>query len=68
MTNGNWVDDGVWPSDTTSGVFHMYGISQVLTVVPEPSSLVLAGTAAIGVSAIVWWRKRGNRRSRARRP
>jgi LPXTG-motif cell wall-anchored protein len=62
VTNGPWVNDVVWPSDTTSGIFHMYGISQVLTVVPEPSSFVLAGTALIGVSAWVWRRKRRDQR------
>ncbi len=62
VTNGAWVNDGVWPSDTNSGVFHMYGISQVLTAVPEPSSLALAGTAVIGVSAFVSCRKRRDQR------
>ncbi len=67
VTNGNWVNDVVWPIDSSSGVFHMYGISQVLTAVPEPSSLALAGTAAIGVSAFVSCRKRTAQRFTARR-
>jgi PEP-CTERM motif len=61
-TDGTWVNNGVWPSDNSFGAFHMYGISQVLTAVPEPSSLALAGTAAIGVSAFVWCRKRRDQR------
>jgi hypothetical protein len=61
-TDGTWVNNGVWPSDNTSGIFHMFGISQPLTAVPEPSSLVLAGTAMLGASAIVWSRKRRDRR------
>jgi hypothetical protein len=62
VTNGNWVNNGVWPTDNASGVFHMFAISQVLTAVPEPSSLALAGTAAIGVGAFVWCRKRRDQR------
>jgi hypothetical protein len=62
VTNGTWVNNGVWPSDNTSGVFHMYGISQVLTAVPEPSSLALAGTAEIGVVAFVSCRRRRDQR------
>jgi hypothetical protein len=61
-TNGTWVNNGVWPFASASGVFHMYGISQVLTAVPEPSSFVLAGTAVIGVGAVVWCRRRRDRR------
>jgi hypothetical protein len=61
-TNGTWVSNGTWPFDTTSGVFHMFGISQVLTVVPEPSSFALAGTALIEVSVSVWCRKRRDQR------
>jgi hypothetical protein len=59
--DGTWISNGTWPIDNSSGVFHVYGISQVLTAVPEPSSLALAGTAAIGVSAFVWCRKRTDR-------
>jgi hypothetical protein len=61
-TDGYWVNNGVWPSNNACGVFHMFGISQVLTAVPEPSSLVLAGTAAIGLSTFVWCRKRREQR------
>ncbi len=52
QTNGTWVNNGVWPSDNSSGVFHMYGISQVLTAVPEPSGIWLAGTGVLGVTPI----------------
>ncbi len=61
-TSGNWVNDGVWPSDTTSGVFHMFGISQPLTAVPEPSSLWMAGQAIFTVAAFGWSRSRRHRR------
>jgi hypothetical protein len=61
-TDGTWISNGSVPSDSFSGVFHVYGISQVLTAVPEPSGLVLAGTAAITVGALVWSRKRRDQR------
>jgi hypothetical protein len=51
VTNGNWISNGVWPSDTTSGVFHIFAISQVLTAVPEPSALLMASTAIVAVGA-----------------
>ncbi len=57
-TGGGWVNDGVWPSESTFGVFHIFGISQVLTAVPEPSSLWLAVIGGLGVSARCWSRKR----------
>jgi hypothetical protein len=60
-TNGTWVNNGAF-SSTTSGVFHMYGISQVLTAVPEPSSFVMAGTAIIAISMFGWSRKSGDQR------
>ena len=62
VTDEYWVNNGTWPIDSSSGVFHMFGISQVLTAVPEPSTLVLGGTAAIGVSAFVWSHSRRQRR------
>jgi len=53
--NARWVQSVAIPSFLSE---RMYGISQVLTVVPEPSSLWLAGTGIIGVSAFGWSRKR----------
>jgi hypothetical protein len=63
MTNGTWVKNGVWPSGTTSGVFHMFGISQVLVAasVPEPSTLMMALTAISAGSAIAWSRRNAQR-------
>jgi hypothetical protein len=54
VTSGAWVNDGVWPMDNASGVFHIFTISQVLTAVPEPSTLLMASTAIIAVGA--FWR------------
>jgi hypothetical protein len=57
-TNGTWVNNGVWPVDNTSGVFHIYGISETLTAVPEPSTLGMAGTAVLAVVGFGWRRGR----------
>lgn len=57
-TNPNWVETGAVPSSFNN---NMYGISQVLTAVPEPSTsaaLVLAGIA-FGGYAMRRQRKRG---------
>ncbi len=59
-TNHLWVQGGEL-SLTFLGE-RMFGISQPLTAVPEPSSLVLGGAAIIGVSAVAWCRKRRDRR------
>lgn len=58
--DGTWVNDGSWPADNTSGVFHVYGISQVLTAVPEPSTLLMASMAIIAGCACGWFRRRRN--------
>jgi hypothetical protein len=59
----------VWPSASTTGVFHLFGISQVLTAVPEPSTLWMAGPALLAVAAFGWSRSRGDhRRPRPRGP
>lgn len=54
-SNSEWVETGATPSSFSN---NMYGISQVLTAVPEPSTcgLALAGLALSGVS--MWQRKR----------
>src|SRR5262249_35813387 len=65
-TDGTWVNNGVWPSDTTSGVFHMYGISQVLTAVPEPSTLTLSIIAAMMLAGYGWRHRQRADRRRAR--
>lgn len=46
-TNAEWVETGATPSSFAN---NMYGISQVLTAVPEPSTCVvaLAGVACGG--------------------
>ena len=53
-TNAEWVETGATPSGFTN---NMYGISQVLTAVPEPSTyaMALAGLACGGFS--MWRRK-----------
>jgi hypothetical protein len=50
----NWVETGATPSSFSN---NMYGISQVLTAVPEPSTsaMVLAGIALCGY---MMWRQR----------
>ena len=58
-TNSNWVQ-GVALSDLIPS--RMYGISQVLiAAVPEPSSLMMTGTAIIGTGIFGWFHKRGDR-------
>jgi hypothetical protein len=54
-----WVQGVAFPDIIP---LRMYGVSQVLTVVPEPSSFLLAGISAIGVSAFGWSRQRRDRR------
>jgi hypothetical protein len=62
-TTKSWIDSGgVLPSFID---LRMYGISQVLTVssaVPEPSSLLMAGTATIVGCACGWSRGRRDTR------
>jgi hypothetical protein len=55
-SNSEWVETGATPSNFSS---NMYGISQVLTAVPEPSTciMVVAGLAC-GGSSMVRRRKR----------
>jgi hypothetical protein len=51
-SNGQWVDTGTWPTLSSE---NMYGISEVLTVIPEPSTLwtALAGScAAVGLGCL----------------
>ena len=51
--DGNWVNNGTWPTDTTSGAIHMYGISEVLIAASalKPPTLVMALTAISAGSA-----------------
>ena len=63
LTTSRWVQSFAVPNYLSE---RMYGISQVLTVVPEPSSLWLAGAGFLGVGALYWSRKRPvQRRSRS---
>ncbi len=58
-TNSNWVS--AFPFPTGLEDLSLYGISQVLTVssaVPEPSTLVMAGTAISASCAIACMRRR----------
>lgn len=43
-TGGDWVEDGV---EFATGARPLYGISSVLTVVPEPTSLALIGMGGL---------------------
>ena len=53
-TNAEWVETGATPSGFTN---NMYGISQVLTAVPEPATLATAlASAACGGYSM--WRRR----------
>ncbi len=60
-TSSKWVDD----QDLTEAddeKLNMYGISQVLTVVPEPSTLLMAGTGISAGIAYGWFRRRRDQR------
>jgi len=52
--DGRWIADG-GPRDTSDFLGHMYAVSEVLTVVPEPSGIVLV---AIGIAALAGRRGR----------
>lgn len=54
-TNNEWVETGATPSNFANNV---YGISQLLTAVPEPSTyaMALAGIACGGYS--MWTRRK----------
>ncbi len=60
-TNGGWIASG---ATTNTSAFHLYGISEVLTVpqataaVPEPSTAVLAGLGGLVALAYSLKRKR----------
>lgn len=62
-SNFNWVSAGAENTTITPNGY-MYGISQVLIAasVPEPSTLLMAGTGISGVFAMGWHRRRRNRR------
>jgi hypothetical protein len=59
FANSNWVSVESFPTGIFPGA--LYGISQVLTVqssVPEPSTLLMAGTAISAGCAFGWARRR----------
>ncbi len=60
-TNAVWVQGVAAPNFLSE---RMYGISEVLTVVPEPSTLLMAGTAIIAGCACGWFRRRSDARQR----
>ena len=49
-TSSSWVND-LATTFAADDELNMYGISQVLTVVPEPSTLLMAGTGIAQASA-----------------
>jgi len=53
-SNSEWVETGATPSNFSS---NMYGISQVLTAVPEPSTSAMA-LAAVVYGGFSMWRRR----------
>jgi hypothetical protein len=59
QANQRWVQVAAFPDLIA---LRMYGISDPLTVVPEPSTFVMAGTAAVGALALGWYRGRRSRR------
>ena len=47
----NWVEaGGITGVHPTTNTYQMYGISEVLTVVPEPSSLLCSGLGILVVA------------------
>ena len=67
FTNEWWAeysDESPYNTDESYQTFSLYGISGVLTVVPEPSALLLAACAAV---AIVPWACRRKRPGRFRK-
>lgn len=53
-SNSEWVETGATPSNFSS---NMYGISHVLTAVPEPSACAM-GLAGIACGGFSMWRRR----------
>ncbi len=62
-TNDDWLARGLLPVSTTSGSgfgnysARLYAISNVMTVVPEPGSILL-WLGAAGLAGCVYWRRR----------
>jgi hypothetical protein len=63
-TNALWVQQVAIPSFLSE---RMYGISQVLTAVPEPPTVWMAGPAIVAVAALGWSRGRRDRHLRSAR-
>ena len=63
QTGGGWA---VWSTQGQSDQYGVYAVSQELTVVPEPGTMLLASMAAACGGGGVWWRKRKTAKNQAK--
>jgi hypothetical protein len=62
QSGGGWVD---WSQQDKNSQFGVWAVSQELTVVPEPGTMLLASLAAACGGGGVWWRKRKTAKNQA---
>lgn len=63
QTGGGWVD---WAQADKNSQFGVWAVSQELTVVPEPGTMLLASMAAAFGGGGAWWRKRKTAKNQAK--
>ncbi len=59
-SSGSWINTGGFISNNAQ--LHIYGISAVLTVVPEPPSILLLGVGGVLKAALGWTRRHRRQR------